>query len=786
MKTIILIFVFILSISFALSQTKISGIVNNYASVESINQDRDIITITNPNNFQIGDYVLIIQMKGAVVDSSNTVEFGKILNLKSCGNYEFAGIKNKNNDTITLDKNLCRKYDINGIVQLVKIPRYTNVVVDGDLIAKKWDGRTGGVLAIKVDNSIILNADIDVSGLGFRGGQKHNSDWQCNQMDYYYDESSWQGAKKGEGISNLNPDKLAGRGNLANGGGGGNCTNAGGAGGGNYGAGGHGGRQFLYACDSIDIGGLPGEGLSYAIFNDNKIFLAGGAGSGHENDFNGSSGGDGGGIVIIMASKIEGNAHTIFADGTNAKDSQNDAAGGGGAGGTILIQADNFGFTDFYLEAKGGKGGNCNIGPYVHCYGTGGGGSGGLIWLSASDVPDNVEAEIDGGGNGYITNSISPCYGSNYGAYPGENGAVLNELALYNCCDKTAFENNNFEYDDNFNLIENCRKSDSTITLTDSEYWQGGAIWLLNKVPVKKGFSTEFSFRFSKGVNTFSEEEYPGADGIAFVVQNFAPDALGLRGGGLGYYKIPNSLAVEYDTFKNDENNDLMESKNNEINLAPGNYHDPNENHIAVFCNGTEPNSCDHNSPANLGTVENIIPLVPDGRIFYSKIEYLASEKTMIVWLDSTRNFTEPVLTINNLDISQKLNLDNKEFAWVGFTSATGNAKEKHELLSWSFCPEPTNAKPTAVFDNQTNSSLVSVYPNPANDILYVDLDKDFAFMSCDIKIINLLGNTMLEKSINANNNQRIKLDVSLIPAGYYIVLINSGTNSLVKKVIIY
>jgi len=682
MRTFILTFLFIIFQTFALSQTKISGIVNNYASVKSINYEKDILTITNPMDFHIGDYVLIMQMKGAIIDSSNTNQFGKILDLKSCGNYEFASIINKSNDTITLKKNFCRKYDINGIVQLIKVPHYTNVIIDGELTAKKWDGSSGGVLAIKVDKTVIFNADINVNGLGFRGGKKHNSDWQCNQMDYYYASLSWQGAKKGEGIAILNSDKLAGRGALANGGGGGNCTNAGGAGGGNYGAGGHGGKQFMYACDSTDIGGLPGKGLPYSI-NDNKIYLAGGGGAGHENDFNGTSGGDGGGIVIIIASKIEGNDHTIFANGISAKQSENDAAGGGGAGGTILMSVDDYGTTNFNLETKGGNGGNCHIGPYVHCYGTGGGGAGGLVWLSSLYIPDNIYVNVDGGNNGYINNPISPCYNSNYGAYPGEKGSVLNEFNLNSCCDKTAFDYPDFSYSDGIDFVGSASNSNPTITLTPSKTWTVGAVWNKEKIPVNNGFTSTFEFRFSEGQDRYQNEKYPGADGIAFVIQNFYDKAYGSLGGGIGFAGIPNSFAIEFDTYKN---------YNPEYYIALSGINDPNENHLAVFCNGLSPNIAHHGSSANLATNDTIMDLVPDGRSFYAKIEYNIEPNTMKIWLDSTKDFLNPpAIVLNNLDLSQLLDLTCNEFAWVGFTSATGRAYEKHEILSWSLCPNPTS-----------------------------------------------------------------------------------------------
>ncbi|MFC2132006.1 T9SS type A sorting domain-containing protein, partial [Bacteroidota bacterium] len=278
-------------------------------------------------------------------------------------------------------------------------------------------------------------------------------------------------------------------------------------------------------------------------------------------------------------------------------------------------------------------------------------------------------------------------------------------------CDETSFFYDDFSEIDNLELIEEAYHIDSTIALTPSECWLGGAVWHQDKVPVKKGFTTEFSFRFSEGVDKYIPEDYPGADGICFIIQNHKRNALGSIGGSLGFKNIPNSFVVEYDTYKNTSD-------------QADNFHDPNENHIAVFCNGSEPNSPDHASDAHIATNDTIFPLVPDGRIFYSKIEY-EQDNYFKVYLDTTNAFElPPVIELSSIDISEMLELDCEEFAWVGFTSATGNAYEKHELLSWDLCAAPTNAvavnaKITQGPDSICAYSTVSYQSNYENNINY-------------------------------------------------------------------
>ena len=75
-----------------------------------------------------------------------------------------------------------------------------------------------------------------------------------------------------------------------------------------------------------------------------------------------------------------------------------------------------------------------------------------------------------------------------------------------------------------------------------------------------------------------------------------------------------------------------------------------------------------------------------------------------------------------------------------------------------------------------------SIYPNPANDTLYVNcgkLDRNYSF-----KLIDLLGKTIITKSFEmASQNEAIS--ISEIPKGVYLAVIESGENKYTKKIII-
>ena len=68
----------------------ISGTVNNYAEVTALAGTN--ITVVSAAGFSVGDRILIIQMKGATINTTNTANFGDITNYGNAGNYEFADI----------------------------------------------------------------------------------------------------------------------------------------------------------------------------------------------------------------------------------------------------------------------------------------------------------------------------------------------------------------------------------------------------------------------------------------------------------------------------------------------------------------------------------------------------------------------------------------------------------------------------------------------------------------------------------------------------------------------
>lgn len=396
-----------LSIAVSLSQT-ISGVVNSYARVTAINTTTNVVTIDNINgsivDFDAGKKVLLIQMKGATIDGSNTATFGNITSYNNAGNYEMASIQFLNDlgggsFEITLN-NINRAYTPGSSVQVVSVPQYTNVTVNGTVTPAAWSDTqgTGGVVTFEVSGTLTLDANIDVSAQGFGGGIPNTiGDGGClRSTDYARDAGNGTGsnathhARKGLGITAEITNMEYGRANLANGGGGGNTHNAGGGGGGNFTAGGIGGKGWPGAsvCSGsvANGGGLGGIALDYNA-GTNKVFMGGGGGGGQQNNNNATVGGKGGGIIIIRANIVTttcGGTYGFFADGEDAAITiGNDGGGGGGAGGVILLEVNQYNIPcAIVAHADGGNGADVD-----HNAAHGGGGGGGVGALLVNNPP---------------------------------------------------------------------------------------------------------------------------------------------------------------------------------------------------------------------------------------------------------------------------------------------------------------------------------------------------------------------------------------------------------------
>jgi hypothetical protein len=323
----------------------------------------------------------------------------------------------------------------------------------------------GGVFVLETTGTITLGHELNVDALGFQGGDTIGNAYNpfpfmyiqtaccgsivsgggtqmdaTNALSYAFPFVSAEarfgsvctntanrivkGARKGQGIFGTFAGEELSWGKIANGGGGGHGYNSGGAGGGGYNGGGNGGYEHEWACNSsptrpagLDHGGRGGLGLQGGT---TALFMGGGGGAGQGDgnsqtivglttggyaagDFRGpTSGGDGGGIVMIKASQIIATgSRTISAKGGSGGYANADGAGGGGGGGSIILEVPVYSGT-LTVDASGGAGGHAINPNSSDCHGPGGGGGGGRIMLSVGATPGGVTVNTNAGARGRL------------------------------------------------------------------------------------------------------------------------------------------------------------------------------------------------------------------------------------------------------------------------------------------------------------------------------------------------------------------------------------------------
>ena len=324
------------------------------------------LTVDDAAGFGAGDEILIAQMQGLGEEA---------------GSYETNVIAAVNGNQITVRRDLSANF-LSGIfdqggaraTQIVRVPNYASYTIDGTVTAPPWDGRTGGIVAIRASNTIAFEGggSVNVTAKGFRGPARENG-------------RHFNG-KVGEGIFGNSQTRCANQNTIPDTGTGG-CGSIEGVQHSNDGVAGSGGGVNA-AVPPRDGFAYPGRytaksGVPYLPDVSNlAIFGGGGGGQGDSGSNDWSSlakGGHGGGVVLLLAPTID--AARVIAGGEAGEQgcdyygSGGDwgvSGGGGGGGGTILLFANNI--IGGNLNAAGGPGGDiCNHAGQALAHSGGGG-----------------------------------------------------------------------------------------------------------------------------------------------------------------------------------------------------------------------------------------------------------------------------------------------------------------------------------------------------------------------------------------------------------------------------
>jgi hypothetical protein len=200
----------------------------------------------------------------------------------------------------------------------------------------------------------------------------------------------------------------------------------------------------------------------------------------------------------------------------------------------------------------------------------------------------------------------------------------------------------------NGTAVQNGNKLRLTQALKNQD---GGAF---SASPISLGLNASFSTFFSFAIlgRGGADVGNSGADGLTFTLQANST-ALGGNGGGLGYEGVPNSVAVEFDTYDN---------------VEPG-----GSNHVGINTGG---------SITSLQSTPFLGPDFDNGSPWYAWVDYNGAISTLEVrWSQSNARPAASMLT-RVLDVPAALG---SNLAYVGFTSATGDGWGEHNILAWTF-----------------------------------------------------------------------------------------------------
>lgn len=397
------------------------------SNIQDLSGSYSFANAANPyatDTLSTGDLIMIIQMQGADITTTNDANYGAVTNYNNTGNYELRTVYRVAGNAIFLCQGLANSYNQSGRsrTQVVRIPRLTSLATGIGVIITglDWGGVTGGVVALEAKDSISLYGSISASNIGFRGGIDDKAVSVVSgsgAVTLYRANTPLTTASKGESIAGNSTDYNTllngayGRGAPANGGGGGNGHNAGGGGGSNAGVNGiltpwNGtGIKSTSTAAWANAWNLESAGFAtnvstgagrggYTFSNSNQdalLIAPGNAVWGGDRRQN--VGGFGGRPL-----DYNGNTRLFMGGGGGAGEGNNSSSGDGGRGGGIvyLLSSGNISGTGS-ITANGQDGFNTQA-SFIDA--AGGAGGGGAINISAQGTITSVSLQANGGKGG--------------------------------------------------------------------------------------------------------------------------------------------------------------------------------------------------------------------------------------------------------------------------------------------------------------------------------------------------------------------------------------------------
>lgn len=276
--------------------------------------------------------------------------------------------------------------------------------------------------------------------------------------------------------------------------------------------------------------------------------------------------------------------------------------------------------------------------------------------FTLTEVCAGANATLLGNADGVFSFNPAPGDGAVVNA---ASGTITNGVAgttyfvEYTVCGISTIESVTVLTDDCWTLNGNATNitvgTENCIQLTAEVNNQLGCAWSGSQIDFASDFNLTLDYYFGNNIN--------GADGNTFTFQPSASTACGTAGGQMGAGGLSNALAIEFDTYDNDN---------------PMHVYDMACDHIAIEIDGDHQNAAPAAGPV---CAKTSMGNIDDGNVYEVVIDWNAATQTLEVFFDGVSR-----LTYNN-DIVNNVFGGQSQVYW-GATAATGGFNNQQY-----FCP---------------------------------------------------------------------------------------------------
>jgi hypothetical protein len=249
---------------------------------------------------------------------------------------------------------------------------------------------------------------------------------------------------------------------------------------------------------------------------------------------------------------------------------------------------------------------------------------------------------------------------------------------------------------------------ESALQLTPASPFQVGAAWYHQKLHLEDGFESSFQFRLTSDcTKADAPDNCAAGDGFSFVLFGGDNPTFGCGNSALGYANALTgeqdcaglwpSFVVEFDTYHNPELRDINARGVGTLSVNATEVLRYNYEHAAFFAFDEAAGTASHEGQL-AGTPS--IPSIADGQLHVARLVYIpgsgSSNGRIFLYIDDMQSFvlTAPIRlaragTCTVPNVSRKCVLDELGNAFIGFTAATGESGQQHDIVEWQYCDEP-------------------------------------------------------------------------------------------------